>query len=234
MDIANWDSSAWQAAAAWATVAVYLLILLYARKQVNEAKNLREAQARPFMVVDFDVISRRPHIYLTISNHGKTLARNVRFRFDPPLSSSLDDEHDALSNIRLLTEGTPTFAPGRTIPIVFDTFVSRGHERPDAYEVHITYDGEGGRRYEDKLMLDLGVYRNILYFTEYGISDVHDRLKEIGKILSRWGSSYGGLRTLSPDDERRLREERSKTREEREAAASNGADGGTLDPTGEE
>ena len=88
---------------------------------------------------------------------ANTLARNVRFNFQPELSSSLDEEHDTIKGLRLLSDGIPTMPPGRTIPILFDHFVRRGDKHPDCYNVHISYDGPADKPYEDDIVLDLGV-----------------------------------------------------------------------------
>jgi hypothetical protein len=60
-------------------------LLIYAVKQVGEAKRLRRAQIRPFVVVD---IAPGWLLYVTVENIGTTLARNVRFEFTVPLESS--------------------------------------------------------------------------------------------------------------------------------------------------
>ncbi len=223
------DAATWSAWGVWVTVLVYAVIGVLIWNQVKEAKQLRESELRPFVVVDFDVLSQRPIIYLTIANLGRTLARNVQLRFEPELSSSLEDEHQALSNVRLLTEGTPTLAPGKTIPIVFDTFLQRGDDRPDAYTVHLRYEGERGQRFEEEVVLDLGVYRNILYFTRHNIHDVHDQLKKIADTLQKWNSSWGGLKVLSPREERRKREDWYRRREELQAKAAEPAAKGSKE-----
>lgn len=231
MDI-GWDATGWAAAGSWATVAVYLLVLLYARQQVNEARRLREAELRPFVVVDFDVFSRRPLIFLTISNLGRTLARNVKLTFSPELSSSLEDEHDTLSSVRLLTEGMPTLAPGKHIPILFDSFITRGNDRPDAYKVSLTYDGEGRRHYQETILLDLGVYRNIQYITTHDVHDVHAQVKKIAETLGKWTSTWGGVKVWSRDDERQQYREWKETQEARRGRAVPPT-GGVKDSSGE-
>jgi hypothetical protein len=49
----NWAAIA--ALAAWATVAIYIILGLFAWRQVREARKLREEQARPFVIVDFEL-----------------------------------------------------------------------------------------------------------------------------------------------------------------------------------
>lgn len=196
------------AAAITVQALVVLVALVYARRQVIEARSLREAQTRPFVVIDFDVLRLRPMIYLVITNHGPTIARNVRFVFDPPLSSSFDDDHDTVSGVRLLTDGMPTLAPGTEIPILFDSFINRGNERPDAYRITVTYDGEGQRSYEDVLLIDLGVYRNLHYIDRKDMHHVATELKAIAETLKRWTVGlHGGVHVRT--DERRAGEEAS-------------------------
>src|SRR5262249_58913814 len=79
----------WTAVSAWAacaTVGIYIVLGLFAWRQVREARKLREEQARPFVMVDFDPGFL---VYLTVENLGRTMARDVSIRFDKPLESSL-------------------------------------------------------------------------------------------------------------------------------------------------
>ena len=38
----------------WVTAIIYVVILIYAAKQVGEARRLRRAQTRPFVIVDLE------------------------------------------------------------------------------------------------------------------------------------------------------------------------------------
>jgi hypothetical protein len=65
----NWTAvAAW---AAWATAGIYVVLGLFAWRQVHEARKLREEQARPFVIVDFE-----PGwlVYLTVENLSRGLA----------------------------------------------------------------------------------------------------------------------------------------------------------------
>src|SRR5687767_13370 len=91
----NWPTllSPWEFTSSdWAglTFLVLLAAALVAWRQVNEARRLREDQARPFVVIDFDAWGGTI-TELKIANLGTTLARNVRFEFTPPLSSTFDN-----------------------------------------------------------------------------------------------------------------------------------------------
>lgn len=194
--------------------AIVLAAALFAKRQLDEARETREAQSRPFVVVDFDVFRDRGIVYLTITNMGTTLARNVRLTFDPGLESSIDDERSTFSKLRILTDGVPTLAPGREIPIVFDFFAVRPDELQDAYTVTVTYDDDRGRPLRDEIALDLGMYRNIEYIDRKTIHDVHGQLKQIVETLHRWNADVGGLLVKTPDDERTEAASRAERREE--------------------
>jgi hypothetical protein len=68
------DWAAVTAWAAWATVAVYVVLGIFAWIQVLQARRLREEQARPFVIVDFEPGFL---VYLTVENIGRTMARDV-------------------------------------------------------------------------------------------------------------------------------------------------------------
>lgn len=69
-------------------IGLQLLVLtaaaVFGRHQLNEAKDLREAQTRPFVVIDLGS-SAHTLFDLVVKNIGPTLARDVRFEFDPPI-----------------------------------------------------------------------------------------------------------------------------------------------------
>jgi hypothetical protein len=79
------DWAEWAAIAAWTTVAIYVALGIFALVQVLQARKLREDQARPFLIVDFDPGFL---IYLTVANIGRTMARDVRIKFDEKLEST--------------------------------------------------------------------------------------------------------------------------------------------------
>jgi hypothetical protein len=64
------DWAAVTAWAAWATVAVYIGLGIFAWIQVLQARRLREEQARPFVIVDFEPGFL---VYLTVANLGRTM-----------------------------------------------------------------------------------------------------------------------------------------------------------------
>jgi hypothetical protein len=212
------------------TFLVLVSAAFFAWRQVKEAQRLREEQARPFVVIDFEPWN--PFVDLTITNSGKTLAQDVQFDFKPKLTSVKDKQHAfvPVADLNLFRNGIPSFPPGKRIVLFFDRYPDRIEERlPERYDVVVSYSDESGKRYSEKTVLDLSMYRDIGEITRYGIHDVHSRLKEIEKTLKAW-THPDGLKVLTPEDRRRYAEklrERSAERDER----SGEDDGGTSDET---
>lgn len=210
----NWTEVA-SAIALIIQVVVLVAAAAFAWRQVGEARQLREAQTRPFVVIDFDV-ERNFLAFLTVSNIGTTLARDVRFKIDPPLQTAIENP---LAEMKMLRDGIPTLAPGKTIRTLFDSLVKREPgQLPDTYAVVVRYSDERGHGFDERLDLDLAVYWNLTTVERREIHDVHERLKDILAEMKRWTSgTRRGLLRLSPEQ---VRAENKRTRrrlEERRA-----------------
>src|SRR6266496_1022633 len=137
----NWPAvAAW---AAWATVGIYVVLGLFAWRQVHEARKLREEQARPFVIVDFEPGFL---VYLTVENLGRTMARDVSIHFDKPLQSSLPDRRE-LDESPLFREPILALPPGKKIRVLFDQFDGRTEAKlPFTYDVEVRYRGPTGNK----------------------------------------------------------------------------------------
>jgi hypothetical protein len=209
----NWTEVA-SAIALIAQLVVLVAAAAFAWRQVGEARRLREAQTRPFVVIDFEVENFLA--FLTVSNIGTTLARDVRFEIDPPLQTVIENP---LAEMKMLHDGIPTLAPRKTIRTLFDSLVKREPgQLPDAYSVIVRYSDETGRRFEEKLELDLAVYWNLTTVERRDVHDIHQRLKEMLAEMKKWRSGTGrGLLRLSPDEVRAENERTRRYLEERRA-----------------
>jgi hypothetical protein len=214
-----------------------------AARQLSEARSLRKAQVRPFVVIDFDVQSDPPFIYVRIANLGSTMARRVSFQFDPRLQSSFDErggERVVMADLPVLTQGIPTLPPGNEIKFLFDSFLDREH-LPDTYQVRVKYRGDELRRwprkakrelYDEPMTLDLSLYRQLSRINRHGLHDIHERLKEIGGEIKKWTASGRGLLRLSPDDVRARHEAWMQAQREHaeERQAETGVEGTGAEP----
>ena len=206
-------------------MAIYFALGIFALVQVRQAKKLREGQARPFVVVDFEP-GDAPIMNLVVANVGRTMARNVRIEVDPPLESGQDRSWPVpLGKLKLFTEPIPSLAPGKRIVLLFDLLHSRPDTLPSSYEVRLTYEWEGGKPLTDVQRLDLDLYRNLVAVRRDSIHHVNETLKKIVQRFDRWTAGHDGLLVLSPEDRRRRNEEVMAEMEERRAAKRAAADG---------
>jgi hypothetical protein len=195
----------WTDTATVGLVGTQLVVLIVAAfvawKQVREARELREEQQRPFVVVDFD-LQNGYMTFLEVANLGTSLARDVRIEIDPPLASASDVD---LAGLKMLTEGIATLAPGKKYRTFFDMGFRRAEaDLPMNYIASVSYTDEKGKRsFNETLNLDLDLFMNLISITRHDVHDVNKRLEEIRDLLKKWTSSLpGGLLVMNPDEQR--------------------------------
>jgi hypothetical protein len=218
MVAAWWTAERVVALATAGQLLVLILAAFYAGAQVREARKLRQEQARPFVVVDFEP-EQSPFVELVVANLGKTMARNVRIKVEPPLESSLDTVVP-IAKLKMFTEGIPSLAPGKRMVTLFDSMADRNERNlANSYQVQLSYDWDGGDPITDTQRLDLDLYRYRMSVTRHTIHDVNKTLDKIRGLLDKWSAGFeGGPRVLSPKDKRqRDGEFRTWVKEERTA-----------------
>jgi hypothetical protein len=184
----------WAAVAAWAacvTVGIYVVIGLFAWRQVREARKLREEQARPFVIVDFEPGFL---VYLTVENLGRTMARDITIKFDKPLTSTLRGPRE-LDVSPLFREPIPSMPPGKKIRVLFDQFNDRADAGlPMTYDVEVRFRGPIGNKWlTDPYRLDLGMYLGSA-LPQKGIPELVAEVKNISEEIKKWrGSGLSGL-----------------------------------------
>lgn len=220
-------------------IGLQLLVLtaaaVFGRRQLNEAKELREAQTRPFVVIDLGS-SAHTFFDLVVKNIGPTLARDVRFEFEPPIrSTDVDlDPH----KIKMFREGISTLAPGKEIRTLFENGPARHKsDLPDIYEVTVTYiDQTGKRNYKETIDLDFGLYWGRRTVTRHDVHDLYKQLETIAKEIGelRLNLGRGLLAVTTADLEKRNAEARERVEEHRAEQAKPDAqaaeDGGENPP----
>lgn len=195
------DNATWTAIAAWVTVGIYFLLGGFAFVQVLQARKLREEQARPFVVVDFELGFL---VFLTVENLGRTLARDVTIRFNRPLDSTLPGPHDFDESPIFRGEPIPVLPPGKQVRVLFDQAAARlESDLPRSYEVQVRYRGPFGQKYPpDTYRLDLGVYSGS-QLPRKGLPELVDEAKKIREELGKWRPGTSGL-LVHTVDKRRL------------------------------
>lgn len=233
----DWSAEAWTAIAAWVTAGVAAAAAIgatvlarrqvdYAHRQVEEARATRENQAQPFVSVDFEQ-SPASFIFmdLVIRNTGPTVARNVRFEFDKPLQSTLDDRKTALRNAAILTKGIPTLPPGRTYRMLFERMPDL-HDHPElprSYDVTVQFEDVNDHVHTLTYRLDLDIFYDTEQLAIYGAHDSAKALMEIEKRLKKW-DVRSGMRVWLRDEKQQAAEDRAyyeEQRRKREESVSN-------------
>lgn len=206
IDMSAWDPASWAAAAAWVTVVIYLGVLLFAWRQVHEAKRLREEQARPFVVAYLRVDWLTE---IVIENTGRTAARDVSVSFQPPLVSTLGPPWP-WDDSTLLRDGIKTLAPGQKVRFEFDAIVDRFNREdlPLRHDATLTYQGfSGRRRYNETHVLDLGLYKGSQPLPP-GLPALHQQLEKLVKEVHKWTDGINGLHVNVASRERQQRHQR--------------------------
>ena len=198
------DWAAVTAWAAWATVAVYIGLGIFAWIQVLQARRLREEQARPFVIVDLEPGFL---VYLTVANLGRTMARDVSIRFDKPLESTLSGPRE-IDESPLFREPIPALPPGKKIRLLFDQYAARMEAKlPLTYDVTLRYKGPTGKKeWEHPYRLDLGMYLGSA-LPPKGLPELVDEVEKIRKELEKWKEGGRGLRVVTVERRRQQRRE---------------------------
>lgn len=195
-----------QAAAAAITAVTAITAAFYAAAQVRHARALREEQTRPFVTVSFRP-SHATVCNIIIRNEGKTLARNVRFRFDPEWESS-QSERNKVRESKVWREGIPTLVPGQEITILADSFPQRykRDDLPRTYAVEVSYEGLPGSssrksarrspKFTLNYTLDFDIFYGYNQAQLYGVHELADAARQVRTILASWGE-HGNRGPLS-------------------------------------
>lgn len=187
----SWGPEEWTAVGTGATALIAFGAVVVAYFQLDQARKLREEQARPFVYVDILPSEVSPNILdLVIENLGNTLATDVRIHFVPEIETSLKD-YD-LARSALFTDGIPTLPPGRRIETLFDV----SHERVDTtlplrYDVTVSYSDRQGRRDELPYILDIGYLYGLNRVEKYGVHHAAKSLRELEKHFKKAISNKG-------------------------------------------
>jgi hypothetical protein len=216
-DLSAWTPADIAAASSVGTFIVALVAVTVARRQLKQARELREEEAAPYVVADIVPDPVSSHLLnLIIENIGRTPARDVRITFDPPLEAARDHGFP-VRDWAPLRDGIETLVPARRLSALFDNSVDRfNSELPMQYGVRVDCnDGRGRRQPRVEFTLDL---RPLYGALRAEVKGVHHLVKEVEKIH----------KALEPITKKKLRVEvydgeseeqkRAQRREERERA----------------
>lgn len=212
--IPDWfpDANTWSAWAQIATVGVAGWALVYARSQVQAARDTAERVAQPDVVV---FIERDPHNWhymdFVVRNFGQTAAYNIRITL-PPLSvvpwtnAETGEEVTSL----FVPENIAVLAPQQEWRTSWDSGIEREKykgELQSQFVGRVDFDDRmnpSRPRYSNPISLDTNMLRDSMHVTTEKNRTVEKALYEISGTLKGYKSQHGGIWVYPvPADEER-------------------------------
>ena len=146
---------------------------------LKEMKESRDQEVAPYVVAYFDIPYGMPLIYLIVRNAGKSVAKDVKLEFQPPLKNS---NGEAINNIPFIKDGIGSIPPEYEIKTFFDTAISYfgKKELPLTYTAKVSYSGGlwPATRNEEQIM-DLSAFKSV-YINMKGM---HELVKEVEMLV---------------------------------------------------
>jgi len=193
--VADWVA----AIAAVLTFVIAGLALLYARRQVAEARasrslaqELEVERAQPYVVAYTEPSGATPVIIdLVVRNYGATAATDVRISLNPwPMRrASADGKPEKVE----IPDVIPVLAPGQEWRTMWDSGIARkDSDLPDRHAGKVTFRGIKGVKRESDVVLDWTIYRSRRWVEVRGIHDAAVALREMKTIMKKWNESVHG------------------------------------------
>lgn len=140
-EVTGASSSTWLAVGSWAVLAVGVLALIWANRQVRRNRRLTIDQIRPHVGVFMESHAADWHVIEFVArNFGKTAAYNIRFTFArPPTVAAYENSSNGYADIveLQLPEELASLAPNQEWRTVWDSAFERS-ELGDAIESRFT------------------------------------------------------------------------------------------------
>ena len=216
----------WAAIGIWVTVVVYLVLALYAGRQLRESRLSRIEQSRPYVVAEFTTRGDEGAL-LQITNIGATPAYNLRLKLAEEWVPAADTDA-RWQHGQAFSEGLPLMPPGHSLRYFLDLMDAR-HKRddlPTTLKLHLDYRSAAGAPYAEDQTIDLAVYMEALMHDK-GMHALVSEVTSLRKSVQKWTAPGNkGLAVYASDadldTERRIQRSkvmRAQLREQKEATA---------------
>lgn len=192
------------AGAAVLTMIVLIFTARYAARQVEEAKELRRDQSRPYVVPYIDVEQQFLFVFV-LENVGATVAFDVSVAFDPPPESEMKD----LDAVAILQRPVPTMPPRQRFRTYWESaltvFSDDTYKHPVTYTVTVAYRDISGNRYgPEKYVLDFRVFEGQASGLK-AFPELVKAVEELTKEHKKWSAGTNGLDVRTTDAVRKER-----------------------------
>jgi len=123
------ESSTWLAWAAWASIALGVIALIFTYRQLERNRALAAENTRPQVAMYMEPhVSDWHVIELVVRNFGQTAAYDIEFSFEnPPTVAEYENASDGYADVveLQLPRELPTLAPGQEWRMVWDSALDR-------------------------------------------------------------------------------------------------------------
>jgi len=185
---------AWSAVAAWVsavatlgTAGIAVTAVVIARRQLAEARRVREEQAQPYVAVFMTSSGVDQFHDLVVRNFGATAAHDVVVTLEPPprRSAGPDEGFEFFSEV-WLPERIPTLVPGQEWRTMWDFTPARAEqELPDHHAAVVSFKDSQGQSFAFHYELDWAATRNLASVKEYRVHDGAKALRDISATLKK-------------------------------------------------
>lgn len=145
-DLTGSEPVTWLAVAIWVTLAVVVVALLVANRQLRQTRRLRAEQARPNVAMFMEPHAADWHlIELVVRNFGKTAAYDIGWSFPaPPTVAAYENARDGYADVipLPLPDRLTSLAPGQEWRMVWDSAHDRaqiGSQIESRFTGRLTY-----------------------------------------------------------------------------------------------
>jgi hypothetical protein len=152
---------------------------------VEEMRKARESASAPHIVVY--LASPGSNIAeIFVENFGEGTARDIQFKIEPPLQSSLSKD------IGRFFESPKWLPPRSRLSHALDVWSKYfASDYPRKYTVKVDYVGvNDGKHYSDEYVLDIDSFRHM---AAWGKKDLGDLIKSIDKFVNEFGNQGYGI-----------------------------------------
>ncbi len=183
-----------QIAAAVGTAAIAVITFAYVlatRAMVNEMRTAREAQQRPYVVLDLDY-PRATICDMIIKNVGNGAAVDLRVTFDPDLEYQKSGRK--LSELPIFNENR-FIVPGRELRFFYGSLTGKSPPTEEqGIKASLEYRDTEGKVYTDEIIVNPYLRRQLYFIEEKTFSDLVKAVERVNRGLKDLRDEAGHLR----------------------------------------
>ena len=167
--------------------------------QGRQARNARNDQDRPQIIVDADYTGRFT-TNIVVRNIGHGVAKNITFEFSAPLESTSGQD---ITEMPYLRHGINFMAPQTSLPAVWDSYENvvknlRDKGLTDGITITSYYEDRQGERYETEWTINPLLLEGSGYSDYKGYEDEVQALQDQARALERISEALEELKE-APD-----------------------------------